>query len=170
MNGLTANHSATNTAWLHRRVHAGNSVSGVLAQRVHALQGLQCRANIARRTCEALTTSSLRRSPGFREGSALRGNRASSLRSTERIMLSPARRHPKNAGLVASAALRLNHSHECGPRCGTPRCRCTQTFDALPIPPSNTNGSATRSVVDQEIGHRLFVVSENYEIIRGALD
>src|ERR1700739_1436886 len=49
-NGLTASHSATKTAWLHRRVHTGTSGSGVLAQRVHALQGLQCRANIPRRT------------------------------------------------------------------------------------------------------------------------
>src|ERR1700757_5142914 len=39
-NGLTASQAASKTAWLHRRVHAGTSVNGVLAQRVHALHGL----------------------------------------------------------------------------------------------------------------------------------
>jgi hypothetical protein len=48
-NGSTAGHSAINNAWLHRRVHAGTSGNGALAQRVHAIHGLQCRANISRR-------------------------------------------------------------------------------------------------------------------------
>lgn len=69
-NGLTANQSTINAAWSHRRVHTGTSVSGVLAQRVHALHGLQCRAKIARRTRRAFTTLSLRRWRGFREGYA----------------------------------------------------------------------------------------------------
>src|SRR6201998_4962655 len=55
-NGLTASHTAIKTAWLHRRVHTGTSGSGVLAHRVQALQGLQCRANIARRTRATVST------------------------------------------------------------------------------------------------------------------
>src|SRR6201986_4713169 len=49
MNGLTASHLASSTPWFHRRVHGGTNINGVLAQRVHALHGLQCRANSARR-------------------------------------------------------------------------------------------------------------------------
>src|SRR5262249_11932362 len=49
-NGLAAIHTASQTAWLRRRVHAGTRIRGVLAQRVHALHGLQCRAKSARRS------------------------------------------------------------------------------------------------------------------------
>jgi hypothetical protein len=35
-------------AWLHRRVHAGTSTSGVLSQRVQALHGLEWRAKTMR--------------------------------------------------------------------------------------------------------------------------
>jgi len=56
MNGLTASQSPSNTAWSHRRVHTGTKLSGVLAQRVQALHGLQCRANIARRTRATAST------------------------------------------------------------------------------------------------------------------
>src|SRR5262245_9509233 len=47
--GLAASHAATRAASRRRRVHTGTSTSGVLAQRVHALHGLECRANIHRR-------------------------------------------------------------------------------------------------------------------------
>jgi hypothetical protein len=49
MNGLTASQSPSNTAWSDLRVQIGTNVSGVLAQRVQALHGLQCRANMPRR-------------------------------------------------------------------------------------------------------------------------
>src|SRR4029077_16826507 len=83
--GFTANHAPTSTAWLRRRVHTGNSTSGVLAQGVHALHGFACRANIARRTGAThaikratVTTGSARgagadNSAGDVDGSAING-------------------------------------------------------------------------------------------------
>lgn len=55
--GFSASHNPISAAWLHRRVHTGTRVSGVLAQRVHALRGWQCLANIARRTRATQNTS-----------------------------------------------------------------------------------------------------------------
>jgi hypothetical protein len=51
--GFRANHTATSAASLRRRVQTGTSTNGALAQRVHALHGLECRANIA---CRARVT------------------------------------------------------------------------------------------------------------------
>src|SRR5688572_12829593 len=42
--GLAVIQAPTIAAWLHRRVHAGTSTSGVLIQRVQALHGLEWRA------------------------------------------------------------------------------------------------------------------------------